>query len=1060
MKRNLLSIALILTLAMIGFSQSTFTYEDFEGGTADLPWAGINGSYDGVVENPDKTGVNTSDFVGSYTTNEGSDFNFVIADLAMPADMSTYGVVKMKIWSPVAPSQCLLKFEGSGQPVEMFQEITVANQWVEYSFDLSAGGANMDGLTKCLVSFHSFLPGINETFYWDDIVGYETTTCYETFEDGLALPWNALDGEFNGPVANPAPNSVNSSDSCGMYIKAGDKAYSLLLVDNGADSFDLSVHNQFKLQVYAMAPTQVLLKLEGAGGAIEKIANIGITGVWQEYTFDFRDAADNTGLNKVVLFFDPGVEMSQDTYYFDNLCAVPLGGCRGVELNSQIIDDFECNRNATYVGGWDSLTVIPNPAPNPVNESALVGRYGDPLAEPWGHILIDYHNPIDLSEYNQFKAKIWSAKETQVLFKLEGGASPPKEVWVDITEINQWVDYTVDFSSEALNSHRKVVLFFNAGNDPDTGDVYFVDDFAWAMQEDFVLEDFEDGAFLPWEPLDQQTVLHGMFDVIDNPDPDDVNDSGSVGEYTKGTASFSTLVAVAPGVIDITDRPQFNVDIWAPLGAASVSMLLESPTEGTKMVNREFTTNEAWETLSFDFSDFQTIDDWVQIGFIFNPEVAEEGVIYYFDNVIQTESTVDPCEGVVAIETIVDDFECQRNYDLGVGAELLEVVNNPLASVVNSSTKAGLYEDQPNEPWAALCYEIPDGIDLSVFNQLSMMVLADQTAPVLFKLEGGSSPPAEVWSEYTTPGEWEKLSVDFSGQMGEDHKRVCFFLNGGVDHPEGVENYYLDNIAFEHAPYTDCILNFEGEEFTALEWQYFPTGESGLFELIDNPDQSGINTSSKVGKATERASGEQPWQGMYTDLPSHIEFGDNKLVHMKLWSPQITTVTMKIENPRNPDAPASSGDNTVANTTMNEWEEITFDFSASPTPLPDDGQYQRITLIFDINNLPAEDVVYYFDDIQLDGGGCGTTTGVFNPVAVEQLRVVPNPVSSMLTIFNTSELSELQIYDLMGRQVANVTIGGSENAYINVGNFEPGVYVLTGMDRSGKMIANARFVKM
>ena len=47
-----------------------------------------------------------------------------------------------------------------------------------------------------------------------------------------------------------------------------DSSYSLLLAEK-ATPFDLSVLNQLKLQIHASAPTQVLLKLEGAGPAVE-----------------------------------------------------------------------------------------------------------------------------------------------------------------------------------------------------------------------------------------------------------------------------------------------------------------------------------------------------------------------------------------------------------------------------------------------------------------------------------------------------------------------------------------------------------------------------------------------------------------------------------------------------------------------------------------------------------------------------------------------------------------------------------------------------------------------
>ncbi|MEY3052351.1 MAG: hypothetical protein RLY31_2136 [Bacteroidota bacterium] len=1038
--------------------QAQVTYEDFEGGIAGLPWVGINGSYDGAVANPDPTGLNTSGFVGSYTTNDASDFNFAIADLAAPADMGTYGLVKVKIWSPVAPSKCLLKFEGSGAPVEMFRDITVANQWVEYSFDLTAGASNPTGLTKVLISFHSFLPGVAETFYFDDIVGFEPKACYETFEGGSPLTWTAFDGAYEGPVANPAPNSVNSSDNCARYTKSGMHAYSLLLAES-TQPFDLSVLNQFSLDIYATAPTQVLLKLEGTGGAVEKIRNIGLTNTWQTYTFDFSEQAANTGLTKVVLFFDPGVETSADDYFIDNLCATPKGVCANATPDPDMVDDFDCNRNATYVNGWDSLQVVPNPAPNPINSSAHVGRYGDPVGEPWAALLIDYQNPIDLSVKNQLHTKIWSPKATQVLFKLEGGASAPKEVWVDITTPDQWLDYVVDFGSEALNSHRKIVFFFNAGQDAEPGDTYFIDEIRWAEPTETVLEDFENGGFLPWEPLDQQTVLHGTFAIVANPAPAGVNTSANVGKYTKGTAAFSTLSAVAPGVIDISQKPQYNLDVWAPVGATTVTMQLESATQGNKEVTRELQAPGNWETVNFDFSDYQGITDWVSMNLLFNPGVAEAGAMYFFDNLIQSLSTVDPCEGVLAVTNIIDDFECQRNYEPANGSDLLSVVTNPVASVTNSSIQVGQYDDQPNQPWDALCYNFPGTIDLEVFNQLSIMVLADQAAPVLLKLEGGSSPAAEIWTDYTTPGEWQKLSADFAGQAGQDHQRVCFFFNGGNDHAGAVETYYIDNLALEHAPFDGCIMNFDQAAFSSLVWNYFPNDGDGAFEVIDNPDPSGINTSAKVGKAVEKASSGQPWQGMYTDLPSYIDLSATKLVKMKIWSPQVASVTMKLENPANPGAPGSSGDNTVANTKANEWEELTFDFSASPNPLPDDGQYRRVTLIWDIVNIPGADVTYFFDDIQLEGGSCSFTNTFEKPAAPAQLSVFPNPSSDLLNIRQLGTANRLEIRDLMGRTVATLMVGQHTEASLHIGSFPSGMYVVAGYDRAGRLVANARFVK-
>ena len=584
------------------------------------------------------------------------------------------------------------------------------------------------------------------------------------------------------------------------------------------------------------------------------------------------------------------------------------------------------------------------------------------------------------------------------------------------------VDYVIDFSDQAIASHKKLVLFFNAGADPQPGDVYFIDNIEWGEKTAADLETFENGAFLPWEPLDQLTTIHGTFEVVINPSAVAPNISAKVGQYAKGSSAFSTLAAVAPGVIDISTKPQYNVQVWAPVGAKSVIMQLESVSAGNKEVERQIKNAGNWETLSFDFTSHQGITDWASLRFIFNPNVEEAGTVYYFDNLNQSEATVDPCENTEPISTIVDDFECQRNYEYGAGSQHLTVVNNPTSSTVNSSTKVGLFKDPANEPWAALCALVPDGLNLEVFNQLSIQVLSEKAAPVLLKLEGGTSPAKEIWTEITKTGEWQTLSVDFSSEKGNNHQRVCVFLNGGVENTT-VDNYYIDNFQFNHAPYDGCIMNFDDAAFVSDKWKYFPSDNSGGFELVDNPKQDNVNKSVKVGKAIEKASGEQVWQGMYTDLSSYIQFGSNKLIKMKVLSPQVGAITMKLERPLKDGAP-SSGDNTIVNTKANEWEELTWDFSQ--TPITDDGEL-----------VATED--------ELD---------------ISSLQVAPNPVANILTVRHGDRTSRVEITDVLGRRIANVQhTSNLEEQRIDVTSFKQGTYILTSYNSENKLVGVAKFIK-
>lgn len=1053
MKQILLLLIFFFSLQWV--QAQTVVYEDFEGGVPDIAWEGLNGgTFDGAVLNPSPDGVNSSEYVGSFTNDAVGDFNFALATLPAPVDLSVNNLIKMKVWSPIAPTQVLFKFEGGGGQVEMFRDITVANQWVEYSFDLS-GGATITTMDKVLIAFNPFLPAFGGTFYFDDITGQRALQYYETFEGGPALTWVPINGFFNGPVENPDSNSVNGSDEVGQFVK-DTFPFSFVLTE-WATPLDLSILNQFHVHIHAQAATEVIMKLEGAGPAVERRKNIGLANEWQEYTFDFSDVADSNYFTKLILFFDPEVKESRDTYYFDNLFATSEGACRTVTRDPAIIDDFECNRNATYVNGWDSLTVVSNPEPNTVNNSSHVGLYADPQAEPWATLLIDYENDMDLSVNNQLHVKIWAPREVPILFKLEGGASGAKEVWMDVTTPGEWVEYVVDFSDQAGAQHKKIAIFFNGGNEPQPGDVYYIDDIRWNPKTNITIEDFELGVVFPWGPLEDQEFLHGIFERVDNPDPSGINTSAFVGKYTKGSSPLSTLQAVAPGAIDISSRPQFNLDVYAP-SAGSVTMQLESVSQGNKEVTRTIDAGGVWQNVSFDFSDFQTITDWVAINILFNPGTAEEGAMFFFDNLTQGLSTIDPCEGVVPVANIIDDFECQRNNDYGAGADLLTVVGNPLVSVENGSTYVGLYMDQPAEPWAALCIDFPAGIDLSAFNQFSFQALAEEGVPVLIKLQGGSpGTDVEIWTAITKPNEWETITADFSSQVGGDHKQVCIFFNGGVETTE-VDNYYIDNIEWAHAPFTGCLINFDEPAFISDTWNFFPNSDSGEFELVDNPDPSGINTSAKVGLAVEKANTIE-WQGMFTDLPAPIVFGSDKIVTMKVWSPKETTVTMKLEVPLTPGAPGSSGDVTVDIPTANEWVEVAFDFATAPNPLPDDGKYTRVTLIWDILNIPTEDVLYYFDDVSLTSGVCATVSSN-GPEAPRELSITPNPVTENLFVNELGKVSRLDIYNLYGQKLSSIQTGDANSAFLHVGGLHQGTYILVGHGQRGEILALSRFVKL
>ncbi len=172
--------------------------------------------------------------------------------------------------------------------------------------------------------------------------------------------------------------------------------------------------------------------------------------------------------------------------------------------------------------------------------------------------------------------------------------------------------------------------------------------------------------------------------------------------------------------------------------------------------------------------------------------------------------------------------------------------------------------------------------------------------------------------------------------------------NGGaatIEHSETV------TISSASDPVT---LPIDFESFT-VNYAFSDFG-GAIGSVIDNPDQSGINSSDRVAQFV-KPSGAETWAGTLLTLQSPIDFSAKKLFKVKVWSPKTNAIVkLKIENLDNGDINAEVD---AMTTTSNAWEELTFDF----TGIDFNQSYQKVVIFFDFDN-PGDDAIYYFDDIR------------------------------------------------------------------------------------------------
>jgi hypothetical protein len=150
-------------------------------------------------------------------------------------------------------------------------------------------------------------------------------------------------------------------------------------------------------------------------------------------------------------------------------------------------------------------------------------------------------------------------------------------------------------------------------------------------------------------------------------------------------------------------------------------------------------------------------------------------------------------------------------------------------------------------------------------------------------------------------------------------------------------------------------------DFESLTVNYAFTDFGGVTSsVITNPDQSGINTSSKVAQSL-KTDGAQTWGGTYLTLENPIDFTVNKIFKVKVWSPKTDAmVKLKVENLDNPDIWYEVDQFTSV---INEWEDISYDFSGASL----DEDYQKVVIFFDFGNT-GDNSNYFFDDIKLVPG--------------------------------------------------------------------------------------------
>jgi hypothetical protein len=192
-------------------------------------------------------------------------------------------------------------------------------------------------------------------FQAGNISGQVKGQVYDDFEGNRQIHYGERTGVLDSTAKNPAPNAVNGSGKCALYVRNGAKKFAnikMSLTQNmtGVESYATyeGVPPKLKMKVYTGAPAGTLVEvlLSNSKGANDYPAGVHSqyqayttkSNEWEELEFKFSQIPQGSEtsasqIDQMVLLFNPNSSNS-DTYYFDDLTGPPLAAGKDQQIVS------------------------------------------------------------------------------------------------------------------------------------------------------------------------------------------------------------------------------------------------------------------------------------------------------------------------------------------------------------------------------------------------------------------------------------------------------------------------------------------------------------------------------------------------------------------------------------------------------------------------------------------------------------------------------------------------------------------------------------------------------
>ena len=511
-----------------------------------------------------------------------------------------------------------------------------------------------------------------------------------------------------------------------------------------------------------------------------------------------------------------------------------------------------------------------------------------------------------------------------------------------------------------------------------------------------IYEDFQSNRNIVY--LNKTGVL---TEAVANPSATGINTSALVGRYVRNSSELYDVLNIKNVVISnandyVYGRKKISFDIYtsAPVGT-KISMQLENslvttatnfPSGRHSGYKATTTVQNKWETIEFEFEkviDANTSALSINnVVFLFESN-SNSGATYYFDNLLTKAAPEKP----IIATNVLQNYDGINKIIKGTTTGTYTVVANPGTNSVNSSANVARYARNVTEQYDVLFFNTQNNIeDAGLLKNQTNKIMIDvyTSAPigtvVSLNLENSlTSLPANFPtgrnSSYvaitTKQNQWETLTFYYNSSPDEGtsnlaiNQMVLLFNSGSYTS----DTYYFDNIRIGSTKLPDSFTaGVVYEDYQNTHNISFRDAIGTYTANAANPNASGINTSSNVGKYIRKTTDLYDNFSFNTTLANIGDFkSGTKKFAMDVYTsaPVGSVISWQAESSASIPSNYPVGRHSIYQAVVkqtNTWHTLVFTYASAPDASTLDSEVNRFVFLFEPGTSSGN--TYYFDNIR------------------------------------------------------------------------------------------------